>query len=167
MPFCLEAAILSRIRSPVTSRSNWAKDSRTLSVRRPIEVVVLNCWVTATKETPRASNTSTILAKSVERAGQAVDLVDHHDIDQALIDISQQTLQRRSLHRPAGQTAIVISGLDQAPSFTGLALDERFAGLALRMQRVEVLLQSFFGRFARIDRAAANRCLSVLHGCSP
>ena len=31
----LEAAILSRIRSPVTSRSNWAKDSRTLSVRRP------------------------------------------------------------------------------------------------------------------------------------
>jgi hypothetical protein len=30
-----------------------------------IDVVVLNCWVTATKETPRASNTSTIFAKSV------------------------------------------------------------------------------------------------------
>jgi hypothetical protein len=36
----LEAAILSRIRSPVTSRSNWAKDKRTLSVSRPIELVV-------------------------------------------------------------------------------------------------------------------------------
>jgi hypothetical protein len=38
---------LSRIRSPVSSRSNWAKDSSTLRVSRPIEVVVLNCWVTA------------------------------------------------------------------------------------------------------------------------
>ena len=64
MPFCLEAAILSRIRSPVTSRSNWAKDSRTLRVRRPMDVVVLNCWVTETNETPAASKISTILAKS-------------------------------------------------------------------------------------------------------
>jgi hypothetical protein len=39
---------LSRMRSPMTSRSNWAKESSTLSVSRPIEVVVLNCWVTAT-----------------------------------------------------------------------------------------------------------------------
>ena len=64
MPLRFEAAILSRIRSPVTSRSNWAKDSRTLSVNRPIDVVVLNCWVTATNETPRPSNTSTVFAKS-------------------------------------------------------------------------------------------------------
>jgi hypothetical protein len=35
MPFFFEAAILSRMRSPVTSRSNWAKDNSTLSVRRP------------------------------------------------------------------------------------------------------------------------------------
>ena len=40
MPFFLEAAILSRIRSPVTSRSNWAKERNTLRVSRPIEVVV-------------------------------------------------------------------------------------------------------------------------------
>jgi Resolvase, N terminal domain len=60
----LEAAILSRMRSPVTSRSNCANESKTFSVRRPIEVAVLNCWVTATNETPWASKTSTILAKS-------------------------------------------------------------------------------------------------------
>jgi hypothetical protein len=35
MPFFFEAAILSRMRSPVTSRSNWAKDNSTLSVMRP------------------------------------------------------------------------------------------------------------------------------------
>ena len=64
MPLRLLAAILSRMRSPVTSRSNWAKDSRMLSINRPIEVVVLNCWVTETKDTPWRSKTSTILEKS-------------------------------------------------------------------------------------------------------
>ena len=73
MPFFLEAAILSRMRSPVTSRSNWAKDSSTLSVSRPMEVVVLNCWVTETKETSRLSKISTILAKSVsERVSRSI-----------------------------------------------------------------------------------------------
>src|SRR5712672_903970 len=50
IPFCFEAAILSRMRSPMTSRSNCAKDNRTLRVKRPIEVVVLNCCVTETKQ---------------------------------------------------------------------------------------------------------------------
>src|SRR6516165_10195028 len=63
-PLRLEAAILSRMRSEVTSRSNWAKDNRTFSVSRPMEVVVLNCWVTETNDTPWPSNSSTSLAKS-------------------------------------------------------------------------------------------------------
>ena len=63
-PLRLEAAILSRMRSEVTSRSNWANDSRTLSVSRPIDVVVLNCWVTETNDTEWRSNNSTSLAKS-------------------------------------------------------------------------------------------------------
>jgi hypothetical protein len=44
---------LSRIRSPMTSRSNCAKDNSTLRVKRPIGVVVLNCCVTETKDAPR------------------------------------------------------------------------------------------------------------------
>ncbi len=89
-----------------------------------------------------------------ERAGQPVDFVDHHDIDQSLIDVSQQTLQCRSFHGSTRQTAVVVGGLDQTPSFASLALDERFARLALCVQRVEVLLQSFLGRLAGVDRAA-------------
>ena len=65
MPLRREAANLSRMRSPITSRSNWAKLSRMFSVSRPIELVVLNCWVTETNETLCLSNTSTILAKSM------------------------------------------------------------------------------------------------------
>jgi hypothetical protein len=49
----------------VTSRSNWANDSRTLSASRPLDEVVLNAWVTLTKDTPALSNVSMILAKSV------------------------------------------------------------------------------------------------------
>src|SRR5271167_3140615 len=64
IPLRLEAATLSRMRSPITSRSNCANDSRTLRVSLPIEVVVLNCWVTATNDTSWVSNNSTILAKS-------------------------------------------------------------------------------------------------------
>ena len=48
--------ILSRMRSPMTSRSNCAKDNKTFRVRRPIEVVVLNCCVTETKDAPLASS---------------------------------------------------------------------------------------------------------------
>jgi hypothetical protein len=64
MPFRFDAATLSRIRSAVTSRSNWAKDRSTLSVSRPIEDVVLKAWVTDTKDTTAPSKISTIFAKS-------------------------------------------------------------------------------------------------------
>jgi hypothetical protein len=60
---------LSRIRSPVTPRSNWANDSSMLSVRRPMLEVVLKDWVTETKDACLASNFSTSLAKCASRDG--------------------------------------------------------------------------------------------------
>ena len=62
MPFFFDAAILSRIRSPVTSRSNWAKESSTLSVRQPMLVVVLKACVATAED--RAS----LLASKAELA---------------------------------------------------------------------------------------------------
>lgn len=47
MRLVFEVAILSLIRSPATSRSNWANESSTFSVSRPMLVVVLNACVTA------------------------------------------------------------------------------------------------------------------------
>ena len=46
------AARRSRVRSAISSRSNWANESKMLRVKRPMEWEVLSCWVTATKETP-------------------------------------------------------------------------------------------------------------------
>ena len=54
IPFFFEAAILSRIRSPVTSLSNCANERGILRMSLPMGVVVLNCWVTETKETRTA-----------------------------------------------------------------------------------------------------------------
>src|SRR4030081_1343381 len=115
LPFFLEAAILSRMRSPVTSRSNWAKDRSTLRVSRPIEVVVLNCWVTETKETPWVSNNSTSLAKS------ASDLVYDDDIKLAGANVLQQPLQVGAVGGPSGISSIIIAGPDQGPAGMGLA----------------------------------------------
>src|SRR5262249_31759462 len=64
--FRCEAAILSRMRSPMTSRSNCANDNRTLRVRRPIEVVVLNCCVTETKLRRSVSDTASTDAATGE-----------------------------------------------------------------------------------------------------
>src|SRR3989442_14556461 len=92
-PLRLEAAILSRMRSEVTSRSNWANDSSTFSVSRPIEVVVLNCWVTDTKDTLCRSNSSTSLAKSASDRVRRSTLVDHDDVDPAGPHVLQEPLQ--------------------------------------------------------------------------
>src|SRR6516162_5473208 len=133
IPFFFEAAILSRMRSPMTSRSNWAKDNRTLRVKRPIEVVVLNCCVTETNDALLASRISTILAKS---ASERVS---------------------RSIFCRAGEAAVVITSGQAHPAFVPLAADERFAGFALRLQRIEFLLKPLLGGFAGVDRAA-NPC---------
>src|SRR6516165_7258887 len=101
IPFCFEAAILSRMRSPMTSRSNCAKDNSTFSVKRPIDVVVLNCCVTETNEASLASRISTDLGKIGKRAGQPVDLVDDDDVDPLRRDIGEQALQSGAIHRRA------------------------------------------------------------------
>ena len=154
MPLRREAANLSRMRSPITSRSNWAKDSRILSVSRPIEVVVLNDWVTLTKVTLLRSNTSTSLAKSIKRPAQAVDLVDHHDVDLVRLDIGQQALEGRTLQRGARDAAVIVAVGHQKPAFGLLAGHIGLAGLALGIEAVELLLQALLGRLAGVDRAA-------------
>ena len=73
MPLRRLAANLSLIRSPASSRSNCANDSRMFNVSLPIDVVVQNDWVTETKVTLFRSNTSTSLAKSVsERDSRSI-----------------------------------------------------------------------------------------------
>jgi len=89
-----------------------------------------------------------------QRPTQAVDLVDDHAIDFARLDIGQQPVEPRSVHVPAGVAAVVVLVGKAPPALVSLAGDEGLAGLALRVQRVELLFQSLFRALARVDAAA-------------
>ena len=57
-----------------------------LRVSRPIEVVVLNCWVTETKDNVSIKQLDE-LGKVRQGPGQAVDLIDNDHVDLAGPDI--------------------------------------------------------------------------------
>ena len=86
-------------------------------------VVVLNAWVTETKETPCASNSFDQLGEIRERAGQPVDLVDDDHIDPSFANAIEQTLQRRTIGGAARIAAVVEALAHQSPAFMSLALD--------------------------------------------
>jgi len=61
-------------------------------------------------------------AKSCQRPGQTVNLVDHDHIDQPLAQVRHQSLQGRSLHGAAGKAAVAVGGLYQLPVLMGPTL---------------------------------------------
>ena len=87
MPLRLEAAILSRMRSPVTSRSNWAKDSSTFSVSRPMRGGGVELLGDRDEGDAAGVEHLDDLGEVGQRPGQAVDLVDHDDVDLAGADV--------------------------------------------------------------------------------
>src|SRR5215469_3795621 len=123
IPFLFEAAILSRMRSPMTSRSNCAKDSRTLRVKRPIEVVVLNCCVTETNEAPLASRILPILAKSAnERVSRSILYTTTMSIRPAVISASSRCRAGRSIVAPEKPPSSKAAGRHTQPSWRWLLI---------------------------------------------
>ncbi len=94
------------------------------------------------------------LGEVSQRAGQAIDLVDHDHIDPAGLYIRQQALQGRAVQGSTGAATVVVTLRQQLPTLMGLALDVGLTSLALGIQRVEVLLQARRGRLAGIDGTA-------------
>jgi DNA-binding NarL/FixJ family response regulator len=94
------------------------------------------------------------LAEVADRAAEAVHLVDHHAIDLFGLDVGKQAAQGRAVHVGSGVAAVVVLVRHERPALAGLAADEGLAGVALRVERVEVLVQALVGRFPRVDGAA-------------
>src|SRR6267142_1334246 len=94
------------------------------------------------------------LGEICQRPRQAVDFVDNDDIDLPGADIIQQPLQVGTVGGPTGVPAIVIAGTNQSPAGMGLALDVGGGGLVLRVQRVELLVETVLGGDTGIDRTA-------------
>ena len=154
MPLRLEAAILSRTRSPISSRSNWAKDNSTLSVSRPMLELVLKDCVTDTNETAVLLEQLDQLGKIRQRAREPVDLVYHHGVDLAGPDIRQEPLQGRPFQGGPREGSIVIMVGDEPPAFGSLALDIGLTGLALGVERGEREIEVMLRRLAGVDGAA-------------
>ena len=94
------------------------------------------------------------LGKVGQRARQPVDLVDDDDVDHPSANVSQQLLEAWPLHVAAREATIVVAFPQHQPAFRFLAGDVVLAGVALGVERIEVLLEPFIGGLAGVDRAA-------------
>src|ERR1700746_1625075 len=133
------------MRSPVTSRSNWAKGQQHVERQAPHRARRVELLRYRNERHPLGVEEFDQPGKIGERSGQPVDLVDDYDVDPAGSDIVKQTLKRGALDIAAGVSAILIAGSDQYPALVALAADEGFAGFALRGERIEFLLEPFLG----------------------
>jgi hypothetical protein len=61
------------------------------------------------------------------------------------LDIGQQPFESRPFGRSAGISAVVIKSGKGSPALVPLTLYIGVTGLALRMEGIEILLQSLFG----------------------
>ena len=95
-----------------------------------------------------------MLGEIGERPAEPVDLVDDDHVDQSGLDVGEQSLERRAVQGAAGDTAVVVPVTNRHPALGLLARDVGLTGLALGVERIELLLQAFLGRFAGVDRAA-------------
>jgi hypothetical protein len=71
---------------------------------------VLNCWVTDTKETFRASKSFHDLGEVGQAACEPIDFVHNDDVDLAILDVVQEALESRTIESSARVSAVVISG---------------------------------------------------------
>src|ERR671936_188921 len=108
LPLRRAAAILSRVRSAISSRSNWAKDNSTFKTSRPIDVAELKCC----------------------------DALGHHAIDLPSLDSGQEALEGRPVQVAAGIAAVVVTLRQAVPAGLGLAVNIGFGCFALGIERV-------------------------------
>src|SRR5690606_20263081 len=89
-----------------------------------------------------------------ERAAEAVDLVDDHDVDLARVDVGEQALERGALDVRAGEAAVVVALGQRLPALAPHRPDVELRGLALRVEGVEVGLEPLARRLAGVDGAS-------------
>src|SRR5262249_53494635 len=94
-----------------------------------------------------------------------IDLVDHHDVDPARLDVGHEPLEGRTLQVTPGVTAIVVTIRHQDPPLGLLARDIGLAGLALGVEGVELLLQTLIAGLAGVDRALPLVDNRLSHSC--
>ena len=121
---------------------------------------MLNCCVTDTNDAPWRSRTLDDLGEVRQRPGQPVHLVDHHDIDAALLAHPPRGAARpgRSMLPPEKPPSSYAVFTSFQPSWAWLLI-YAIAGLPLGVQGIERLVEPLFRRLAGVDGTAANNRL--------
>ena len=94
------------------------------------------------------------LSEVEQRSRQAINLVDHDDVDLACADIVHEALQGGTQQRAAGEAAVVVVACNRDPAFHPPAGDERRSGIALGVDRGVFRIESLVRGLAGVDRAA-------------
>src|SRR4051812_28678189 len=94
-----------------------------------------------------------------QRTAQSIHLVDQYAINLAGLYAREKLLQCGTIDGCAAEPAIVVAFADCRPALLAVAHNAGFGRLALGLQCIELLLQSFLGGFARVDRAPHPRRL--------
>src|SRR5262249_16425883 len=80
-----------------------------------------------------------------------------HAVDLPGLDVGQEALQCRPVEIAAAIAAVVVAGRKRRPTGVGLTVDIGLGGFALGIERVEILVEPFFGALARVDRTTNRR----------
>ena len=123
------------MRSPITSRSNWAKLSKTFSVSLPILFVVLNDCVMLTKVHVIAFENLNQLGKIQQGSAEAVKSSRRSRYRPARLYVGDQPPQSRPLQRAARKATVIVAVWNGDPAFGFLAYD---VGLALALTSSEL-----------------------------
>ena len=167
IPLRLLAAILSRMRSPVTSRSNWAKRQQDVQHQPAHRGRGVELLGDRDEGHPVALEHLDHLGEVGEASGQAVDLVDDHDVHLAGLDVRQQAFEGRAVHVAPGVGGVVVVVRDRNPALRALAGDVGMARVALGVDGVVLLVQPLVGGLAGVDGAAQAALQDVAHRRDP
>ena len=153
MPLALEAAILSRIRSAGDLAFELGKRQQHIERQPAHGVGGVERLGDGHERGARRIQPIDDLSEVGERAGQAIDLVDHDRVDPPPVDIGEQCFQPWAGHGSTRETAIIVDRGQHPPALGDLALDVGLAGFALSVQAVEGLIQPLLRTLPRVDRA--------------
>jgi hypothetical protein len=92
--------------------------------------------------------------KVEQGAAEPIYPVGQNAVNVAGLDVGQELLQCWPVEVAAGVAAVVVAAGQAGPAGMGLAVDIGFRRFALGVRRVDVLVESLLGTFARVDRTA-------------